>query len=200
MITLRPRPRNAAVTREAIAAAARERFSRHSYDDVGMRDVAGDVGLDAALISRYFGSKEDLFAAVLDSCEPSADLLSGPRESFGARVADQIVFDPKQGDKLRGMQIMLRSIGSAKAAEVVRNSANANFFGPFSEWLGGPDAVVRVRIIAGLMMGLAVSRELGGGFGLDEEGRRSLRDRLAASIQALVDDGGQAVPERASVG
>ncbi len=195
MVTLRPRPRNAAVTREAIMTAARGRFARYSYDDVGVRDVAGDVGIDAALISRYFGSKEDLFAAVLDSCEPGADLFSGPRESFGARVADQIVFHPKQGDKLQGMQIMLRSIGSAKASEAVQNSANANFFRPFSDWLGGPDAAVRVRIIAGLMMGLAVSRELGGGFGLDEAENRSLRDRLAVKIQALVDDSGEAEPK-----
>ena len=55
------RPRNASATRDAMLAAARERFARHSYDDVGLRDVARDAGVDAALISRYFGSKEDLF-------------------------------------------------------------------------------------------------------------------------------------------
>lgn len=52
-----PRPRNAEATRAAILIAARERFARESYDDVGMRDVAGDVGVDAALVSRYFGSR-----------------------------------------------------------------------------------------------------------------------------------------------
>ena len=85
------RPRNAAVTRDTILVAARERFSRHSYDDVGVRDVAGDAGVDASLISRYFGSKEDLFAAALDSCQAGADLFDGPRETFGRRMADQIV-------------------------------------------------------------------------------------------------------------
>ena len=63
-----PRPRNAAATRTAILDAARERFAAESYDDVGMRDIARDVGVDAALISRYFGSKDDLFLAALDSC------------------------------------------------------------------------------------------------------------------------------------
>ena len=70
-----PRPRNAEATRAAILEAARERFARDSYDDVGMRDIARDVGVDAALVSRYFGSKEDLFTAVLDSCENGADLM-----------------------------------------------------------------------------------------------------------------------------
>ena len=182
------RPRNAAVTRDTILVAARERFSRHSYDDVGVRDVAGDAGVDASLISRYFGSKEDLFAAALDSCQAGTDMFDGPRETFGRRMADQIVYNPKRGDKLLGMQIMLRSIGSGRAAEIVQASANANFFGPFTDWLGEPEAAVRVRIIAGLMMGLSVSRELGGGFGLDDEACVRLRDRLATMIQALVDD------------
>ena len=42
-----PRPRNAAATRTAILDAARERFAAESYDDVGMRDIARDVGLMA---------------------------------------------------------------------------------------------------------------------------------------------------------
>ena len=54
-------------TRQAILDVARERFTAHSYDDVGMRDIAREVGVDAALVSRYFGSKEDLFTAALDS-------------------------------------------------------------------------------------------------------------------------------------
>ena len=153
------RTRNSATTRDSILNAARQRFARHSYEDVGVRDVAGDVGVDAALISRYFGSKEDLFAAALDSCRATEDLFDGPRETFGRRIADQIVYQPKTGDKLLGMQIMLLSMGSSKAAEIVQTTAHTGFFGPFADWLGGKDAAVRVRIIAGLMMGLSISRE-----------------------------------------
>ena len=87
-----PRPRNAEATRAAIHDAAMERFSRESYDDVGMRDIAGDVGVDAALVSRYFGSKEDLFASVLDSCSNGNELMEGPRAEFGRRVAHEVIF------------------------------------------------------------------------------------------------------------
>ena len=182
------RQRNAAATRDSILEAARQRFSRHSYDDVGVRDVAGDAGVDASLISRYFGSKEDLFASALDSCGGPTDMFDGPRETFGRRVADQIVYNPKRGDKLLGMQIMLRSVGSARASEIVQASASENFFNPFIAWMGAPDAEVRVRILGGLMMGLSISRELGDGFGLDEADCEKLRDRLAVMIQAIVDD------------
>ncbi|MBN8528716.1 MAG: TetR family transcriptional regulator [Caulobacterales bacterium] len=181
------RPRNAAATREAILAAARERFCRQSYDDVGLRQVANDAGVDAALISRYFGSKEDLFLAVLGSCEAGADLFDGPRESFGRRVADRVVFHRKEGAALQGMQIMLRSIGSARAIELVRVSSNQRFFDPFVAWLGGADGEVRAQLATSLVMGMTVSRELSGFDPCTRTGE-AMRDRLAAMLQALVDD------------
>lgn len=184
----KPRSRNAAATREAILASARERFSCDSYDDVGLRDIARDASVDAAMIHRYFGTKDDLFAAALDSCEMGHDLFDSPHEGFGRRLAEQIVYQPKRGVKLLGMQIMLRSIGSAKAAEIVQASAQADFFEPFEAWLGGDDAAVRVRILAGLMMGMGISRELGGGFGLPDKEADRLCERLASLIQTLVDD------------
>lgn len=181
------RPRNATATRETILAAARERFCRYSYDDVGLRQVANDAGVDAALISRYFGSKEDLFVAVLGSCEAGADLFDGPRESFGRRVADRVVFHRKEGAALQGMQIMLRSIGSTRAIELVRASGNERFFDPFVAWLGGTDAAIRAQLATSLVMGMTVSRELSG---FEPCGRSSeaMRDRLAVMLQALVDD------------
>ena len=53
--------RNAGDTRARILAAARVRFSRDAYENVGTRDIAADAGVDAALVNRYFGSKEKLF-------------------------------------------------------------------------------------------------------------------------------------------
>ena len=182
------RPRNAAATRDNILDAARVRFASESYDDVGLREVARDAGVDAALISRYFGSKEDLFAAVLDACDNGSTLWDGPREEFGRRVADKLVYHPKEGTALQGMQIMLRSIGSARAQELVQASAASRFFGPFAEWLAGEDAVIRARLASGIVLGMSVSRELGGGFGLEPAECERLRDRLAVMLQAVIDD------------
>jgi len=57
------RPRNAADTRADILAAARVRFGADGYDRTTLRAVAADVGVDPALVIRYFGSKHDLFVA-----------------------------------------------------------------------------------------------------------------------------------------
>ena len=182
-----PRPRNAEATRAAILTAAQERFSRESYDDVGMRDIARDVGVDAALVSRYFGSKEDLFAAVLDSCSNGSDLMEGPRSEFGRRVATEVIFKPAKEGKLKGLLIMLRSVGSAKAMEIVQRTGTERFFNPFAEWVGGEDAMVRARLAASTIMGMAVSREITGGFGLTPEECERLEFRMAAILQGIID-------------
>ena len=191
-----PRPRNANATRQAILEAARERFCSDSYDDVGMRDVARDVGVDAALISRYFGSKEDLFVAVLDSCKNGRDLMDGPREDFGDRLAREIVYGdltPCEADdggaRMRGLLILLRSVGSAKAMDVMQRTSNNRFFDPLAQWMGGPDAPVRARLAAGLIMGMAIGRELSDGYAaLDDRQKAELARRMSAALQGLIDN------------
>tara|TARA_R110002167_G_scaffold206514_3_gene410503 strand:+ start:1200 stop:1769 length:570 start_codon:yes stop_codon:yes gene_type:complete len=182
-----PRPRNAGATRAAILDAARERFARESYDDVGLRNIAGDVGVDAALVSRYFGSKEELFETVIDSCGKGEDLMSGDRASFGQRVARDVIFEPKNETKLMGLMIMLRSISSTKAMEVVQRNANTRFHGPFAEWVGDPDGAIRGRLAAGFIMGMAISREITGGYSLSAEECEQMTDRMATILQGLID-------------
>lgn len=60
------RARNAKETRADILSAARERFGSDGYERTTLRAVASDVGIDAALVIRYFGSKQDLFAAAAE--------------------------------------------------------------------------------------------------------------------------------------
>ena len=60
------RPRNAGQTRADILSAARRRFGSEGYERATLRAVASDVGVDAALVIRYFGSKQNLFAAAAD--------------------------------------------------------------------------------------------------------------------------------------
>ena len=60
------RPRNASQTRADILSAARRRFGAEGYERTTLRAIAADVGVDAALVIRYFGCKQDLFAAAAD--------------------------------------------------------------------------------------------------------------------------------------
>src|SRR5690348_5267904 len=61
------RRRDAARTRQALLEAARHRFAGDGYAATTVRDIADDAGVNVALISRYFQSKEGLFEACLTS-------------------------------------------------------------------------------------------------------------------------------------
>ena len=66
IIRKRAYPRDSEKTRARILSSAIELFSSSSYDMVRSRDIAQKAGVDVALINRYFGSKKELFIAVLD--------------------------------------------------------------------------------------------------------------------------------------
>jgi AcrR family transcriptional regulator len=68
------RPRNASQTRADIVAAARSRFAADGYERTTLRAVAADVGVDAALVIRYFGSKQELFAEAAEFAIELPDL------------------------------------------------------------------------------------------------------------------------------
>ena len=183
-----PRPRNAEATRATILTASLERFSRESYDDVGMRDIARDVGVDAALVSRYFGSKEELFETVLESCDNGGALMGGDRSTFGQRVAREVIFERKSETTLKGLLILLRSISSTKAMEIVQRSASKRFYGPFAAWVGGADGAVSARMAAAFIMGMAVSREVTGGFGFSNDQCEVMAERMGGVLQGIIDD------------
>ena len=63
-----PRQRRAlrSPNRPKVLAAARERFATQGYMGTTIAQIAGDVGVDQALVIRLFGSKIDLFDACLE--------------------------------------------------------------------------------------------------------------------------------------
>lgn len=182
------RPRNAAATRAAILDAANARFMADSYDQVGMRDIARDVGVDPALISRYFGSKEELFASVIEFCSEGPDLTEGDRATFGERTAHEVIYGPRKEFKMRWLLLMLRSISSPKAAEIIQKQSNARFYTPFTEWVGGEDAEIKARLASSLLMGMTVSRDITGGFDMTPEQSERMHKRLARTLQDFIDN------------
>lgn len=182
------RVRNAAITRASILEAGRKRFAREGYDGASLREIAADAGVDAALISRYFGSKDELFAEVVAlACEPNPDMFGGDPATFGERMAKTVLEDPQDGAKLDMFLIMLLSASSPKASEIVRRCSRDKFFAFFQQWLGGPDVQVRTRLASSVMMGASLSRLIDETQELDAAGRRKLQARLAKVLQACIE-------------
>lgn len=81
----RPRPRGRGRPTAALAPDHRwimdrtlTLFSRHGFDAVSMRDIAADCGVDAALLSRQFASKQKLWEAVIEDVAATMQRWQAP--------------------------------------------------------------------------------------------------------------------------
>ena len=157
------RKRDAVATRAAILTAAHQRFLRESYDSVGLRDIAGDAGVDVALISRYFGGKEGLFRDVL-LADRDAGLLRHPMTAaeLPAYLAQLVVEDGDE-DRQNRMEmfiVMLRSASSPKAGEIIRDLVHLDVLGPLAEVIGDEHAEIRANMLLATLMGIGVLRTI----------------------------------------
>lgn len=185
------RVRNAAVTRQAMLVAARRRFLEESYENVGLRDIAGEVGVDVALVNRYFGSKEELFKEVLrEGKSEKFDLarLAGDLPAFLAGVAT----DPDGEEDhvhLARLLIILRSASSPQAAEIVRSTVEDDMLRPFARLLGGAEAERRASLAMALMMGTTIMRSILCVHAIEDGDRAAIRGRLKGMFEAALSEG-----------
>jgi AcrR family transcriptional regulator len=74
MMHARPgRPKDSRDTAERCLIAAESRFANVGFAGTGLREVAADIGVTSATIIHHFGSKEQLYARVLDRLAASLD-------------------------------------------------------------------------------------------------------------------------------
>jgi AcrR family transcriptional regulator len=156
-----PRFKNAAATRENMLAAGRRRFLGESYENVGLRDIAADAGVDVALVGRYFGSKEELFREVLRSTSDEwLDHGIGAAE-LPAWLAALATREHGSGtEDVERLLIILRSASSPKAAEIVRDSFHADVLEPVARLLSGRDPEMRASVALSLLMGTKILRTI----------------------------------------
>jgi AcrR family transcriptional regulator len=150
-----PRTRNAAETRADILAAARERFGNDGYERTTLRAVAGDVGVDAALVIRYFGSKQDLFAAAADFSIELPDLS----EVEPDRLADALLgrfFAVWEYDGT--FLALLRSAMTSPTAADAMRKVFATQVAPALRTVTPDHPFERAGVLGALVIGLATTR------------------------------------------
>lgn len=115
MNQIKPRTRDADRTREAILDAATRLFAAQGYAATGLQQVAAEAGVARATPSYFFGSKEGLWKAVLESQSrllgqivPNAlakhHTLSSRAELLGLLVDSALDFYQQHPEFLRLMQ------------------------------------------------------------------------------------------------
>ncbi|MGH3879938.1 MAG: TetR family transcriptional regulator [Actinophytocola sp.] len=143
-------------TRDAILRAARRRFAQRGFAEVGLRDIALDCGVSAALVVKYFGTKERLFAEAVSFEAEARALLDCPLDELGAHLVrtllelhEKALSDPF----LRAVMAAFRPNGAEFSASFQRYFAQ-----PLASRLQGHNAQLRADMICAQLVGLGAAR------------------------------------------
>jgi AcrR family transcriptional regulator len=151
--------------REAILDAARGRFAATGFRGATIRAIATDAGVDPALVHHYFGTKRDLFAAVVEfPATPdriSTAMEGTPPEELGARVVTTFLSvwdDPEHADRLRAL--LRTAVTDPATADLLQQFVLGMLLQPVMARLGtSPEEARRRVVLAGSqLVGLAVLR------------------------------------------
>ena len=152
------RRRDAAATREAILEAATRRFAAEGYERAGVREIAADAGVTAALVNRYFGSKEGLFAEAIRHALDMGHLLEGRRGNLADHLARVMVYG-KEGARDRGsmpLLLLLHSAAEPGALKLFRRDLDRTELPYLAEQIGGDDSAVRAVMVMAQLTGFAI--------------------------------------------
>lgn len=145
------------ITRENILVAARARFAADGYERSTIRVIAADAGIDPALVMRYFGNKESLFAeaAEFDLALPAMKDIAVAHA--GAALAGHF-FDRWEHDG--GLQALLRASSSnPAAAEKMRSIFGRQVRPAITALTGDPgSAGLRAALVATQLLGFGLAR------------------------------------------
>ncbi|WP_203835953.1 TetR/AcrR family transcriptional regulator [Winogradskya humida] len=178
------RPRDAERTRAQLLAVATARFARNGYATTTVRDIADEAGVNVALISRYFTSKEGLFEACLAAAvtEIRRDSDDTPLDRLAAALTRRIACPDRDGRLPERFLLLLRTSGDQHTEDmrlgVLRSiSERMAAAGP-----GDNSALLRAQIVLSAALGIILMR---GSLGLQPLAGATEQD-LAAPVSDLV--------------
>jgi AcrR family transcriptional regulator len=154
-------------TRAEILAAARQLFAERGFDRTTMRVIARRAGVDPALISHYFESKEALFLEAVElPIEPEVVLpavVAGDRRAVGERVARLLVtlLDEERA-RSRLTSLVRAAASEPAAAALVRELVESRVLAPIARALDSDEPELRASLASSQMVGLVMARHVVG--------------------------------------
>jgi AcrR family transcriptional regulator len=188
------RRRDSAATRQALLQAARSRFIRLGYDRTTLRDVAADVGVNLALIKRYFGSKEGLFKAALASTPRfvgGTGEFPRDRAALAEALSHQLAAGAWAEFGEHPVLMLLRNSGDEQV-DTLRRQALQEFGRQVLEASGMPptqdddERLLRAQLLVAMGVGVAVVRSAVGLQPLRDATSDDLIGPLSDVVDALI--------------
>jgi AcrR family transcriptional regulator len=169
-------------TREAIAAAARRQFGELGYQRASLRSIAAEAGVDPRLVLHFFGSKQELFASVVEiPFDPATTfdaLLAPGQQELGRRVAEFLLAILDSPEGRRTITGLIRAAASEEqAAAAIRDLVARRLLLPLASRVGRDRPELRASLVASQVVGLAMARHV---VGLTPLARASHAELIAA--------------------
>lgn len=152
----RSRAQRSTASKAAIELAARERFAADGYERATIRAIAADAGIDPAMVIRYFGNKERLFAIAAHFDLRLPDLALVPTEELGAAVAAHL-FDRWEGDETL-VALMRAAATNDTVADRMRQIFTAQVAPSLAAVCPPGEAPMRAGLVASQALGFAWCR------------------------------------------
>jgi len=183
------RPRDAAVSRQALLEAAQALFGQHGFEGATIREIGERAGVDAALISRYFGSKADLYIAAI----AAERMDEGQPAEFERldQMAEAVVTRADNHGPGPIMQALIRTDTSEEIRTAVRSRLERRLVEPLAAGLadrGVDRARLRAEVAVSALIGINLGRAQGWFDGI----RSVPRDELIELIVEALSPPGEA--------
>ncbi|RWC51083.1 MAG: TetR/AcrR family transcriptional regulator [Mesorhizobium sp.] len=115
-------------TEAAIREAAVNLIARLGYEAMSMRQLAAEVGVQAAALYRYFPTKEELLFTLMrehmegltEAWEAAAPTNAGPEERLSAYVENHIAFHIGRRHATHVSNMELRSLSPERLTQILR--------------------------------------------------------------------------------
>ena len=149
--------RSSSETKALILAAARERFAADGYERGTIRAIAADAGIDPSMVMRYFGTKENLFAAAAEFDLELPDLADIPTDDIGGALASHFI---ERWERDEALLILLRAgVTHEAVAERMRTIFAAQLAPVIGKVIDDPaQAPARAGLAATQVLGMALCR------------------------------------------
>lgn len=152
------------MSRDAVLAAAKQRFATEGYEKTTLRAIAHDAHVDPSMVLYLFGSKEELFREslrlIIDPEVLVAALTGDEDPDIGTRMVRTYLGIWETPDTAASMRAMLQSATSnTDANEAFRGFMQNYVLTAVSSVLGGGEqARLRAMLAASTLVGTAMLR------------------------------------------
>jgi AcrR family transcriptional regulator len=180
--------------RQLVLDAARARFATDGYAGSTIRKIATDAGVDASLVMQFFGSKQELFAAVLSITPASltrfSDAFDGPHDTVGERVTRAFLAvwdgDPQDSEPLLAM--LRAAISNEQATTQVSDFIQSRITDALAPQLrDDEDATIHAGLVASMLVGVIVGRRMVRVGTMVDADHETLVGLIAPAIQTILD-------------